>query len=935
MPIACANLTRLAGLGLVLYALTIIPARAAPPDATQAERIEFFEQRVRPVLTEHCFACHGPRKQEAGLRLDSRAALEKGSDNGPVVDWKDVAASRLVGAIRYDNPELQMPPAPAGKLSDAAIAAIETWLATGAIWPEETAAQARAATRHWAFEPLAQPSLPAVRDASWAANEIDRFVLARLEEQGMRPAPSADRRTLIRRASFDLIGLPPTQREIDDFEHDAAPDAFARSIDRLLESPHYGERWGRYWLDVARYGETKGYVRLAEERRFPHAFTYRDYVIRCFNEDLPYNQFVREQLAADLLPNLRDPRALAALGFLTLGRQFTGNQHDVIDDRIDVVSRGLLGLTVSCARCHDHKYDPISTADYYGLYGVFASSEEPIVHTSIGEPPAEAATAPLLAELVKREQALETYEVAQHRALVDSFREAAVDYLVRAAEGRQPPQQPLPKSPGEIRQVVAERWIDTIERAGPRNRVWGVWHALACLPREAFAARAEAWLRQADTGNDASMNPKIVARLSAKRPAAMADVARTYGELLVEVHHRWLETERTALAAATAPPGKLNDPDDEELRLVLYGSDSPVAVSRQEALREYLYDAKINEEVYKLRNAVNEQLAQAGLSAYRAHTLVELSHARDARILIRGNPARPGKSVPRQFLSVLSPQPSRLFAGPGRLELARAIVDRANPLTARVLVNRVWAHHFGAGLVRTPSNFGARGESPTHAELLDYLAATFMDDGWSIKKLHRAIMLSSTYQQQCSENAEYAARDPENRLLWRMNRRRLDFETMRDAMLAVSGELDLSMGGPSVDLASAGSRRRTIYGAIDRQNLPAMLATFDFASPDTHSPERYTTTVPRQALFLMNGPLVRQAATAFAKRADLTSIPQVADRARAMIQLAWGRKPTDRELELATRFLAQDQASGDEKPPSGWESLAQALLLSNEFTYVD
>src|SRR5690349_18071080 len=264
MPTACATLTRLAGLGLAIFALSVITAHAAPPDATQAERIEFFEQRVRPLLAEHCFACHGPRKQEAGLRLDSRAALEKGSDNGPVVDWKDVAASRLVSAIRYDNPELQMPPAPAGKLSDAAIAAIETWLSTGAIWPEETADQARAVTRHWAFEPLAHPSLPAVRDTSWAANEIDRFVLARLEEQDMRPAPPADRRTLLRRASFDLIGLPPTQREIDDFEHDAAPDAFARAIDRLLESPHYGERWGRYWLDVARYGETKGYVRLAE-----------------------------------------------------------------------------------------------------------------------------------------------------------------------------------------------------------------------------------------------------------------------------------------------------------------------------------------------------------------------------------------------------------------------------------------------------------------------------------------------------------------------------------------------------------------------------------------------------------------------------------------------------------------------------------------------
>jgi mono/diheme cytochrome c family protein len=935
MPRTCATFTRFAGLCVVLHALIITAAGAAPPDAAEAERSEFFEQRVRPVLAEHCFACHGPRKQEAGLRLDSRAALERGSDNGPVVDWKNAAASRVVSAIRYDNPELQMPPEPAGKLPDAAIADIETWLATGAIWPNEPAAQAQSAIKHWAFEPIACPSLPAVRDTPWAASEIDRFVLARLEEQGMRPAPPADRRALLRRATFDLIGLPPSEQELGDFEHDAAPDAFARAIDRLLESPHYGERWGRYWLDVARYGETKGYVRLAEERRFPHAFNYRDYVVRALNEDLPYDQFVVEQLAADLLPHLRDRRALAALGFLTLGRQFTGNQHDVIDDRIDVVSRGLLGLTVSCARCHDHKYDPISTADYYGLYGVFGSSEEPIVHTPIGEPPADAATAALSAELAKREQALHAYEVAQHAALIDSFRDGAADYLVRAAEGRQPPQQPLPKSPGEIRQIVAERWIETIERAGPKDRVWAIWHALASLPREDFAARAEVWLRAAATGDDKALNAKILDRLLAKPPATMSAVARVYGELFVEVHRRWLETGRTALAAATAPPGKLSDPDEEELRSVLYQADSPVVVSRQEALREYLYDAKINEEVYKLRNAVNEQLAQPALAPYRAHALVESPLARDARILVRGNPARPGKSVPRQFLSVLTPQGQPPFAGPGRLELARAIVDRANPLTARVLVNRVWARHFGAGLVRTPSNFGARGEAPSHPELLDYLATRFMDEGWSIKKLHRAIMLSSTYQQQCRDSANYAARDPENRLLWKMNRRRLDFEALRDAMLAVSGELDLSMGGPSVDLAKEASRRRTIYGTIDRQDLPAMLAAFDFASPDSHSAERYTTTVPRQALFLMNGPLVRQAATAFAQRVDVTAITQVNDRVRRLIQLAWGRNPTDRELDLAVQFVSQDQPPSGEKPYNAWESLAQALLLSNEFTYVD
>jgi hypothetical protein len=920
-------------------------ARAEATESNDSARAEFFEQHVRPVLAENCFACHGAKKQEAGLRLDSRAALDKGSDNGPVVDWKNPAASRLLKAIGYADDQLQMPPDPPGKLPQAAIDAIGQWIADGGYWPADVGISsadephARHAD-HWSFQAIRPQELPAVNDASWPKSPIDRFVLARLEEQGMAPSASADRTTLIRRASYDLVGLPPSEQQVAEFLADPAPDAFARLVDRLLDSPRYGERWGRYWLDVARYGETKGYVRLAEERRFLYAFTYRDYVIRALNEDLPYDRFIVEQLAADLLPPGSDRGALAALGFLTLGRQFTGNQHDVIDDRIDVVTRGLLGLTVTCARCHDHKYDPISTADYYSLYGVFASSEEPIVPPLVVGVASDAASRAFQQEFETRKQALDGYEATQHAALVEQFRERASEYLVCATEGRKPPQQPLPKAAGEIRQVVVERWIETIERAGPQDAVWGPWHAFAALKSDAFAAQAAQlvarWQAEDSQSSAPRFNRKVRGRFFDRPPASMADVARAYGELLSQVHKQWRDACRSATAAATAEPDRLADPDDEALRRVLYAPDAAVAVRMQEALWEYLYDAPTNDEIVKRRNAVNEHLAKVAEAPPRAHALVELAKPYEPRIFVRGNPTRPAKRVPRQFLPVISQGEPRPFATGGRLELARAIADPQNPLAARVLVNRVWAHHFGTGLVRTPSNFGTRGALPTHPELLDYLAKRFMDEGWSIKKLHRWIMLSSTYGQQSADRDDYLVRDPENRLLWKVNRRRLDFEALRDSLLVAAGRLEDSAGGPSVELSSPDSRRRSVYGQIDRQNLPGMLTTFDFASPDTHSPERYLTTVPRQSLFLMNSPLVLSAAKDFAARPDLPAREAVADRVARMIRLAWSRTATAREVELGVTFIKNDSTAEEGQVAlDPWQAFAQALLLSNEFVYVD
>ncbi|SRR5579883_1266667 len=757
-----------------LAASFLLPAalHAAPADP---QAVEFFEKNVRPVLVSKCQSCHGPKRQQGGLRLDSRAALLKGSENGAVVKPGQPDKSLLVKAIRYDG-DVQMPPK--GKLPDEAIAHLTEWVKMGAPWPEESVksaaiSQSVAEVRrtHWAFQPVRKPGLPVVKNADWVKAPIDAFVLAGLEAKGLTPSPAADRRTLIRRVTMDLHGLPPTPEEVAAFEADRSAEAYSCLIDRLLASPRYGERWGRHWLDVARYADSKGYL-FEEERRYPFAYTYRDYVIRAFNEDLPYDQFVLQQLAADQLPLGEDKRPLAALGYLTLGRRFLNNIHDIIDDRIDVTMRGLQAMTVGCARCHDHKFDPIPQKDYYSLYGVFASSVEPKDLPLIGMPEHTAELAAFEKELAKR------------KAAVEKYRNEHKDELAKG------------------------------------NRKF----------RDGLRA----------------LQKKV---------------------------DQWQAT------APAAPP--------------------------------------------------------------RAMVLIDKPSPQEPQVFLRGNPNNRGPSVPRQFLEVVAGEKRQPFhQGSGRLELARAIADRDNPLTARVLVNRVWLHHFGAGLVRTPSDFGLRGDPPTHPELLDWLATTFMDNGWSIKQLHRLILLSNTYQQASGVDPRLLQMDPDNRLLARMNRRRLDFESMRDSLLCVAGRLDTAMGGRAVELTTTPfSTRRSVYGFIDRQNLPGLFRTFDFASPDTSTPQRFTTTVPQQALFLMNSPFVIEQARHFLQRPDLAEQTKDEAKINRMYQLAYGRAADADEITLGMRFLAEARKSDEAKKAalslSAWEQYAQVLLLSNEFAFVD
>ena len=644
---------------------------------------DLFEHKIRPVLVEVCFKCHGSEKVSGGLRVDSREALLKGGDLGPAVVANKPVESLLLKALKHEDKDFKMPPDK--KLSDETIAAFESWIANGAVWPKSPQG-AFESKRHWAFQPIVRPAVPRIENRkSQFENLIDAFVRQKLDEVGLSMSPQADRHTLLRRATFDLHGLPPTVEEFADFDADDSPQAFERVLDRLLASPRYGERWGRFWLDVARYADTKGYV-FTEDRNYPFAYTYRDWVVRSLNEDLGYDHFLIRQLAADLLPEPERSGNLAALGFLTLGRRFLNNINDIIDDRIDVVCRGTMALTVSCARCHDHKFDPIPAADYYSLYGVLRSSHEP-------------------------------------------------------------------------------------------------------KPEEA------------------------------KPLMAMA--------------------------------------------------------------------------------------------------LIEDEKPFDPYVFLRGQQHNHGPNVPRQFLAVVAGPDRKPFTQrSGRLELAQAIASPTNPLTARVIVNRVWMQHFGSPLVRTPSDFGLRCEPPSHPELLDWLSSEFIAHGWSLKWLHRELMLSATWKQRSGENEPQPnsplSSDPENRLLAHMNRRRNDWESLRDSLLFASGQLDHSIGGPSTDvLKPPFATRRTIYGFIDRQNLPLVLRTFDFASPDTHAPSRFVTSVPQQTLFLRNSPFVIEQSRALAAKAFPSNNRDVA----TLFHIVYGRSPSADEVVLAEQFLRSAEQDSDSITP--------------------
>jgi hypothetical protein len=913
---------------------------AAPAITPEQER--FFEEKVRPVLAAKCLECHGEKKQESGLRLDSRQAVIDGGDSGErAVVPHEPDRSLLVKAINHLG-DYHMPPTT--KLPDDQIAALTEWVKIGLPWPASSApapvslsAADRAAhdrQTHWAYQPVARPAIPAVNDAAWPASPLDALILSKLDKANLTPSPASDRRTLIRRLSFDLLGLPPTPEEVEAFQADASPDAYERLTDRLLASPHFGERWGRHWLDVARYADTKGYA-FAKERRYPYSYTYRDYVIRALNADLPYDQFILQQLAADRLPGAsEDVASLAALGFLTTGRKFN-NRPDDIDDQIDAVTRGFLGITVGCARCHDHNYDAIPTEDYYSLYGVFASCDEPEELPLIGAAAESEEYRKFQEELGKLQGELDQFAAAKHAEFLDQSRQQAAGYLARVAAGSTNTllsKLPfLSLDPNDLRPRMVRRWQNYFDsRAKPDQAALGLWHDLLKVPTDGFAEKSqpviERWLALPAGTAAGQCNSLVQAAFKEDRPASRMDVPRIYGKLLTDAYAAW-----QAAGANGEALGKLPE-DARQLADVLLGPGSPTDIPKED-VAEHLSRADRNKHS-ELKKKVESFQASSPAAPPRAMIVKDFPQPGDARVLIRGNPGRPGNVVPRQFLLVLSESERQPFRdGSGRLELARAIAQPENPLTRRVIANRLWMHHFGEPLVDSPSDFGLRTSPPIQAEVLDYLAARLLESDWSLKDLHRQIVLSSTYRQASDDRPDCRAADPENRLLWRMSRRRLELEAVRDTLLSLAGRLDESLYGRPVELTTAPfTRRRAVYGYIDRQDLPNMFRVFDIASPDQSSPRRPRTTVPQQALFLMNSPLVIEQAQALAARlpAELTSDDQ---RLAALYRLVLQRDPSPDEVAIGREFLAGPQETGSRLTPL--EQYAQLLLLTSEVMYID
>jgi mono/diheme cytochrome c family protein len=751
---------------LALAAAVSVPRLAAAvttSPAISSQDLQFFESKIRPVLADRCYKCHSrdADKIKGGLMLDTREGMIHGGDTGPALTPGKPEDSLIVDAISYKDADLQMPPK-GEKLTDQQVSDITEWIRRGAFDPRSLVAKGSSQSyggvgrEHWSFLPVRKQAVPAVADAAWCLTPIDNFILARLEESSMKPNPPADKYTLIRRATFDLTGLPPTEPEVQRFLADESPGAWAAVIDRLLASPHYGERWGRYWLDVARYADTKGDTPQKEDPRYPFAWTYRDYVIDAFNTDKPYNEFILEQLAADRLladdiknshsGAIPDQRSLAALGFLTLGNRFENSTNDIINDRIDVTSKAFLGLTVSCARCHDHKFDPIPTADYYSLYNVFANSGEP---------------------------------------------------------------------------------------------------------------KEEPWL------HPVAKTPELVDYLTRMQAAVESKQG-----LEVEIR---------------------------ELRK----SDVPVA-ERPQKRRELLKQvAQANKEIADLEFSPS--------APPKADVLVDVPSPHDYPVLLRGEAQNKGPETTRHFLSILSPDPKHPIPfrnGSGRLDLARAIASPSNPMTARVLVNRVWQQHFGTGFVSTPDDLGNQSAPPTNPELLDYLSARFVQDGWSIKKLQCLIMLSSVYQEASTASAEYADTDPDNKLQWRYNVRQLDFEQMHDSILAIAGTIDLTMGGRPVPIGSEGfATRRAVYAFIDRRNPAEILTQFNFPNPSVPTGKRFLTQVPQQQLFLMNSPLVIETARKLTHTPKF--IAQTTDELRvaSLYISVFQRPPTPDEIKLCLRYI--------------------------------
>lgn len=891
-------------------------ANAKEPASSEQER--FFEQHVRPLLIKHCIECHGPQKQFAELRLDSRDSSLKGGESGPAIVPGQPEESLLLSAVRRES--FEMPPDK--PLQKEEIQILNTWIKQGAVWPASSNPAKETKTNfaaHWSFQPIQNPPRPEVQQADWPQNDLDYFILKKLEQNNLAPSPPAETATLRRRIIWDLTGLTPTS---DTAAKTSQLNDIETLVEQQLASPHYGERWGRYWLDLARYADTKGYV-FFEKPKFHNAFTYRDYVIHSFNEDKPFDQFILEQLAAD---QLDDHAAQAALGFITLGPRFKNDTHDIISDRIDVVTRGLLGLTVGCARCHHHKYDPISIDDYYSLYGVFRNSLEPI-HLPFRDPDnIPKSLQPQAKQLEQNARELDQLYQRQYEAVLQGTYDRLTEYLTAAQSRRSGPDTvkfDVIVDGDDLNPEVLLKWQEFLDLTEKEKQpVFQIWHQLAAIPPQQFAAESPLFLRK--TLQEKTTDPvqrRIARELLNKHPNRFSDVIATYVSLFKQLDQEW---NNLIVEAPQPDQQKIPAPfpvENQKIREAFYSADSPLVMPRHGfTILKLFPDRKLQKKVKDLNAALDQARAKAPAELAQLRSLRDAEQMIEPRVFRRGNPGTPAQLVPRSYLSFFEEVSKKTFTqGSGRLELARAIISPQNPLTARVIVNRVWQHHFGQGIVSTPSDFGLQGARPSHPELLDHLAHWFMQNGWSIKKLHRYIMASATYQQQSISHAKGEKIDPANKLVWRMNRRRQDFETMRDSLLQVSHQLDETVGGKSVNgITAASNKRRTLYTSINRQQVPGVLRTFDFPSPDVSSGSRNSTSVPGQSLFLMNHPLVLNAARILGEEAEKAATP--ADGIRQLYQQILNRTPTQTEQTEMQAFLEADKIPTPEVPtPIQWE----------------
>ncbi len=852
------------------------PAVTVVGEKPDAAGVDYFERFIRPVLAQKCYGCHSKEsgKQKGGLLLDTREGIRMGGDSGHAVVPGDPSESLLLKAIRYEDKEMEMPPKKeGGKLPEETIAKFDQWIRMGAPDPRGGGSLAQAlqsapkkildmktAKEFWAFQLPRAHQPPAVKDTAWARTDVDRFILAAQEAAKLKPAPDADRTTLIRRVYFDLIGLPPRPDEVAAFVKDKSPDAFAKVVDRLLAAPQFGERWGRHWLDVARYAESTG-----KERNFtfPAAYRYRDYVIASLNADQPYDQFIREQIAGDLLPSSNDAernRKLIATGFLAIGPKGLNEKNreqfkmDLVDEQIDVTTRAITGVTVACARCHDHKFDPIAQRDYYAMAGIFRSTETYYGTGSFGGKNRNAA--PLL-------------------PLANSAKTSAESAIPASPAATPAPASPLPPS------------------------------------REAITSVRLAQL--------AAGNPRITARLAQMTPEQK--------EKALHKLRASGKAPETASAPATAP-----------------------AVAEAQAAGKKKKKGKGYAAIEPQADGPGQDLCMGVMDGQR----------RDTRILVRGELDQPTETVPRGFVNVLTngDAPAIPATDSGRLQLADWLTAPTNPLTARVAVNRIWLHLFGAGLVRTADNFGATGEKPSHPELLDTLAVQFTRDGWSVKKMIRSLVLSHTYQLSAAHDSFANETDPDNHLLWHTAQRRLDAEAIRDAMLAASGQLDsVPPTGSVVSAVGDGyigkgirpeifsgyeGKKRSVYLPVVRDFVPEALEVFDFAEPSLVVASRDTTNVPSQALYMMNNDFVRAQAGAMATRILATSLDYPA-RLNLAYHLALGRPATEAERKRADQYLLNEARAiiplknGDKNAASllAWSTFCQALFASAEFRYLN